>query len=226
MNLFDILKEILGSPAGSFGFVFFVLALIAWVIHKVTEFITVWRMKEKELCGLEERTNKQGVKVDILDDKYNRLETKVDNLAKDVMYIKTDISYIKTHLELRDSRLPGNLVQSHSPVSLTDEGKRVAEELGVAAMIEQNWQCIYEYISNNVNSDNAYDIQQFCIETATVLLGKLFTAEDVSKIKTYAYNAGMPLGFYGGMIGVLIRDRYFKQKDINTKAVDDFDPNK
>lgn len=203
---YDILKDILGSSAGSFGFVFFTLSLIGWVIYKITTFITVWRMKEKELDKLEDRTNKQGVKVDILDDKYNRVEAKVDNLAKDVMYIKT-------HLELRDSRLPGNLVQSHSPVSLTDEGKRVAEELGVATMIEQNWQRIYEYISNNVNSDNAYDIQQFCIETATVLLDKLFTTEDVNKIKTYAYNAGMPLGYYGAMIGVMIRDKYLEKKE-------------
>lgn len=210
---YDILKDILGSTAGSFGFVFFTLTLIGWVIYKITTFITVWRMKEKELDKLEDKADKQGIKVDVLDDKYNRLETKVDNLAKDVLYIKTDISYIKTHLELRDSRLPGNLVQSHSPVSLTDEGKRVAEELGVATMIEQNWQRIYEYISNNVNSDNAYDIQQFCIETATVLLDKLFTTEDVNKIKTYAYNAGMPLGYYGAMIGVMIRDKYLEKKE-------------
>lgn len=98
MNLFDILKEILGSPAGSFGFVFFVLALIAWVIHKVTEFITVWRMKEKGL---------------------DKLEGKVDALAADVAYIKTQFTMLNTNSM-------GGLVQSHSPISLTEAGKEVA----------------------------------------------------------------------------------------------------
>lgn len=41
----------------------------------------------------------------------------------------------------------------------------------------------------------------------------------------FAYNEGKPLGFYGGMIGVLIRDKYFEQKGINPSLVDEFAPN-
>ena len=64
MNWFDVIKEILSSDAGSFGFVVFVLLLIAWAIHKITAYTTEWRMRAQGL---------------------DKLEGKVENLAKYVI---------------------------------------------------------------------------------------------------------------------------------------------
>ena len=198
MNWFELLKDILGSPAGSFGFVVFILLLIGWIIHKITVFITVWNVKEKGL---------------------DKLESKVDILSSDIVYIKTQLTMLNTNAT-------GSLVQSHSPISLTEMGRTIAEKMNIEAIIARNWDNIYNYIDARVQSKNAYDIQQFCIESATIALDKLFSKEDLDYIKIFAYNEGKPLGFYGGMIGVLIRDKYFEQKGINTKSIDDFDPNK
>lgn len=198
MNWFELIKEILGSSAGSFGFVVFVLILIGWVIYKITKFTTSWSMKEKGL---------------------DKLESKVDTLS-------SDISYIKTQLNLLNTNSTGSLVQSHSPISLTEKGKRIAEEMQIEKIIANNWDNIFNYVDECVQSKNAYDIQQFCIETSTVSLDKLFTETDLNTIKMFAYNAGKPLGYYGGMIGVLIRDKYFEQKGITPESVDEFNPNK
>lgn len=197
MNWLEIIKEILGSSAGSFGFVVFILLLIGWVIYKITNFTTSWSMKEKGL---------------------DKLESKVDALS-------ADTSYIKMQLTLLNTNTIGGLVQSHSPISLTEIGKTIAAKMDIRTIIANNWDNIYEYVDENVQSKNAYDIQQFCIDAATISLDKLFTEADLNKIKMFAYNEGKPLGFYGGMIGVLIRDKYFEQKGINPSLVDEFAPN-
>ena len=172
MNWLEIIKEILGSSAGSFGFVVFILLLIGWVIYKITNFTTSWSMKEKGL---------------------DKLESKVDALS-------ADTSYIKMQLTLLNTNTIGGLVQSHSPISLTEIGKTIAAKMDIRTIIANNWDNIYEYVDENVQSKNAYDIQQFCIEAATISLDKLFTEADLNKIKMFAYNEGKPLGFYGGMI--------------------------
>lgn len=145
------------------------------------------------------------------------MQDKVDSLA-------SDIAFIKMQLTMMNTNATGSLVQSHSPISLTEIGKVIAAKMDIQTIIARNWDNIYEYVDENVKSKNAYDIQQFCIETATISLDKLFKEADLNNIKMFAYNEGKPLGFYGGMIGVLIRDKYFEQKGINPSLVDEFAP--
>lgn len=211
MNWIELIKEILGSDAGSFAFVFFCLLLIGWAIYKITSFTTVWRMKEDEIDKLDG-------KVDSFCGKVDKIESKVDALSN-------DISFIKMQLNLLNFNASNSLVQSHSPISLTEIGVKVSKEMGIEQIIANNWDKIFSYIDVNVSSKNAYDIQQFCIEAASIHLDKLFSVEDLGKIKMFAYNAGRPLGYYGGMIGVLIRDKYFEIKGINPQSVDDCKPN-
>lgn len=191
----EVIQLILGSPAGSFGFAFAILFAIGWGIKRITEFTTKWNMKESSI---------------------NKIETKVDSLSNDMAYVKTQLNLM--------SSSANSLTQSHSPISLTDLGKKIAEEMNIETIISDNWENIFNYIDENVCSKNAYDIQQFCIETATTRLEKFFSQENLSKIKMFAYNAGKPLAFYGSMIGVIIRDKYFEQKGINPALVDKHTP--
>ena len=97
--------------------------------------------------------------------------------------------------------------------------------MGINEIIANNWDNIYDLIESQ-RLRNAYDIQQFCIETATVGLDRLFCREDVDKIKNFAYNAGQQTAFYGSMIGVIIRDKYFEAKGIQPSEVDENDPDR
>lgn len=195
MNWFELIKEILGSTAGSFGFVVFCLMLLGWVIYKITKFTTTWNMKEKG---------------------FDKLESKVDDLTSEVSYIKTQLNIFINNA--------GGFVQSHSPIGLSELGKRTAEEMGINSILANNWDSIFDYIDKNVESKNAYDIQQFCIETSTINLDKIISKQDLEHLKMFAYNQGKPLALYGSMIGVLIRDKYFQQKGINPAAVDEHEP--
>lgn len=188
----DFIMNIFGSVGGSFAVVLAVLLSILWMVHKVTQ----WQ------CEMNNAKNTT-----------TKVESNIDS-------IKADISYIKGTLDILKNNAGNALVQSHSPISLTDKGKEIATEMRVAEMIASNWDNIRNCIEHNVPSSNAYDIQQYCIETATISLQTFFKAEDVDKVKLFAFNAGQNLAYYGGMIGVIIRDKYFECKNIPIEAVD------
>lgn len=54
---YTILQDILGSPFGSFAFVFSILFLAGWLIHKISTFLAVWKLKEKDVVTLEDSIN-------------------------------------------------------------------------------------------------------------------------------------------------------------------------
>lgn len=194
----EMLKEILTSNGGAFAVVFAVLYAVGQLLMKFSE----WRVKAEEVA-------KKGEK----------FEDKVDA-------IMSDMHYIKGTLDLLKNGMPNALTQAHSPVSLTPKGKEVADQMGVAEMVARNWDKIETLIDAKVVFKNAYDIQQFCIEKATVALESFFCAQDVNNIKKFAYDNGQPLALYGSMIGVIIRDKYFEVKKIPLEKVDETDPNK
>lgn len=189
--MWDIIKSIIASPAGSFGFVVGVLFLAGWIIAKISKVVTIANMKSQNVDKLE-----------------NNLDT-----------IKQDIQVIKATLDVMQSG-KSSLTKSHSPVSLTSLGEDIAKQMGIYDMIARNWPMIYDNLVKNVSSKNAYDVQQYCINTATVSLEKFFCPEDVDRIKMFAYNNGNPIAYYGSMIGVIIRDKYFEVVGIDVKEVD------
>ena len=77
--------------------------------------------------------------------------------------------------------MPNGLTQSHSPIGLSEKGEEIAAKMGIEQMIAANWENIRNYIEANAKSKNAYDIQQLCIESATISLDKLFNTETVDK---------------------------------------------
>lgn len=194
----DLIVNILNSVGGAFAFVGALLLLAFWAVRKLTE----WQCE-----------------MNASKDKTSKLEGNIDD-------IKADISYIKGTLDMLKNNMSDALVKSHSPISLTEKGKQIATSMGVAEMIATNWDKICTCIERNVPNSNAYDIQQFCVETATISLGNFFNEEDVVKIKDFAFRAGQNIAYYGGMIGVLIRDKYFEIKHISIEDVDKNDPNK
>lgn len=199
-TMWELLRDILSSPSGSFATVIGIGALLIWIVHFCTKKIT------KHECTIE---NSQG--------QVGKLENNIDA-------IKSDISYIKGMIGLIQNNAPNSLVRSHSPISLTEKGIAIAEEIGIERMIASNFDEIVKFIEQGTLSRNAYDIQQFLIETATINPEKFFSKENMDIIKQYAFNAGQNLAYYGGMIGVIIRDKYFARKGIDANEVDRHDP--
>lgn len=194
----DFVYSVLSSVGGSFAFVLAILFLAGYCLVKVTR----WQ------CEMDAS------------------KSKVAEVSNSLDSIRQDIVYIKGSLDVLKSNLPNPLTQSHSPISLTERGKDVAEKMGIHDIVVRNWEKISAYIDQHVASKNAYDIQQFCIEVASISLDSFFVKEDVARIKNFAFESGQNIAYYGSMIGIIVRDHYFAMKHIDIKEVDANDPAK
>jgi hypothetical protein len=194
-------ERALQQPAGSFAFISAIVIGLILCVHFVTKFTTHYN------------TNCERDRQDV-----RSVKDKIDTMM-------TDIAIIKGTLVLLGQKSgEQNPTQSHSPVSLTDFGIQLSQKMGLEARISNNWDKILLFLDTHLQSKNAYDIQQFCIETASVFPEKFFRSEDVEFLKNFAYREGKPLVYYGSMIGVIIRDAYFLRKGISLEDVDKHDP--
>lgn len=187
----ELLRDILASPFGSFASIFAIVAIAFYLTHWVTKKVTAYDVEHK-----------------FIKDKTDKLESLLGD-------IKVDLKYLKAIATDKGS----DFAQAHSPISLTQKGEQVAEEIGVDKMIANNWDNIVSTL-DNIKERNAYDIQQFCIERMAIAPQTFLKESDVTKLKIFAYNTGRSIVDYSIIFAIRIRDKYFAIKDIDVNDVD------
>jgi hypothetical protein len=212
MGITDFLEKALSSPAGSFSFIFSIMVLAGWLIYFVTKKVTQIRSEHEHLRSDSEKSGS------LLDKRFGYVEIHIDEIRKDLSYLKGTIDVI------RNDSTP--LAQRHSPISLTEKGNEIAIELKAEEMVAKNWDNIKKDLDKNLSDKNAYDIQEYCLETAAVELDKFLTVEDLQTMKTYAFKNGNSLAYYSVIFGLIIRDKYLKCKNIDSSEIDACDPKK
>lgn len=228
-----------------------IIGLALWLTHYVTKKVTEIRGSNSSLSATSETIKndfneirkdisylkgsvEQGEKV------LNEIRQDVNSLKVDVGALKVDVNNLKS--ESRDTKRKIDhvmnaiscgptssavgLIQSHSPISLTEEGKDVARKINAEEIIDKCWSTIKGLIDENVGCNSAYDIQKYCIETSAIFPEKFYDEESLNSLKDHAYNAGVQLSRYTEMMGIIIRDRYLKECDIAIDEVDKTDPSK
>jgi len=154
------------------------------------------------------------VSCDLHEHRISTQEKSTDKIFERLDYI------IDTFIKQRPPTL-----QSNSPLSLSPLGIAIEKELELDKMVCNNWEKILTHLdSNSIASKNPYDIQQFCMEEAHISLEKFLAGVDIEKIKNHAYYKGNPLTHYSSIIGILIRDKYFRSKNIDVTEVDQHIP--
>ena len=196
--MLETIEKVFQSPAGSFAFVFGILVLAFWATTKITKILADHSTLAKSSA---------------------KVENHIDDIRK-------DLSYLKGAFETKRYSSESPLVQRFSPLSLTEKGKLVAAELKIEELVTINWDKIRSDIDKNLKDKNAYDIQQYCIFTASVSPEDFLDKDSVNTIKLYAFKNGAPLHIYAQVLGIVIRNRYFKEKGIDIAEVDEHDPNK
>lgn len=196
--MFDVLREVLQSPEGSFSFILGIMILAGWLIYFITKKVT-------------EITTNHSAFVKRMDKTDERLDRNFDE-------IRTDISFIKGTLEVINSQSP--YTQRKSPISLTPKGENTAKELKADEIINKNWSKIKENIAKGAKENNAYDIQDYCMTIAIGQPEVFLEKEDLDSIKEYAFQHGRPLQMYMQIIGILIRDKYFSENGIDAAEAD------
>ena len=91
--MYDIVKEALKSPAGSFGFIFALLAVAFWLVYKISHYNTKFKSVEK-------------------------LETNIDKIKDDISSIKGFIDLVKSKFNpFAQAQSPINLTDAGKVVS-------------------------------------------------------------------------------------------------------------
>ncbi len=210
-KIFDFINATFGT---AFAVTVVVLGFAFWLTYWITKKVTTINTEHGSL-------NKN----------IEKIEHNIDEMRKDISHIKGEMDMFKTTLVFMKNEIDifknnkSNLMQSHSPISLTKKGKEVAEELKAEEIISKNWESISVALLR-MDSQNPYDIQTFCIERADVEAEQFFDVESIDRIKRYAFEKGESVHAYYRLLGLLIRDRYFKENGIPLTRIDENDPNK
>lgn len=219
-------KEIFNFISATFGIsaavTIAVIAVAIWLTQYVTRKVTQFRCEHD---AIKEKHDEHDRKVRDMDSDLTFCKASLkstEKIAEDLGEIRRDLSYLKGTIDIiKGGSTP--LMASHSPVSLTAEGKKVVEEMDGYALVDSNWDKINRNLMS-AGEKTPYDIQQFCIESVSVEPEKYFSPRDLDRIKSFAFGKGQPLQLYLRVLGLLIRDRYFKEHSIPLSDIDSTSP--
>lgn len=156
-------------------------------------------------------------RLDIISKDFNeRLDTRIESVHARIDNVNQSLQILAAGGSGRS-----NLTQSHSPISLSEKGRKIAEELRLSDMVDSNWGSISSIITDE---KNPYDIQMQFISRLILEHTKFFDPVSLDKIKTDAFMQGIPLIEYMRMAGIIARDRYFQEHGIDISEVDESDP--
>jgi len=151
----------------------------------------------------------------------------VDKVDWNLNSITKNISKMEWILDLIQKRIDKIdwLTQSNSPISLTEKWEKIAKESNVEQFIANKWSQTKNSIQNECKNKNPYDIQEFLFDFIRSNLEEIVGKSWVEKLKLIAYNEWVDIYSISRVIAVIIRDKYFQEKNIDTKEVDKCDPN-
>lgn len=146
-------------------------------------------------------------------EKMNEHDNAVGRIETAITYLTKEIDTAMRTFQQHNIKTDG-FTQTRSPLSITEQGWDMVRRLGLEKMFNNNWERINDLISKGVESQNAYDIDRFCVEQAVVFPDKFLSENEISILKEDAYKSGLLLTSYMKVLAVLSRDRYLKEHNI------------
>jgi len=117
-----------------------------------------------------------------------------------------------------------SLVQTFSPLNISEYGKRVSDEIGLEKYIDDNWEYISSHISSNSESLNLYDIQQLCFNMTLIDPERTLSTKGYDIVKSKAYLEGMSAVSMLQLASIIIRNKYFEENKLNIDDIDEYTP--
>ncbi len=151
---------------------------------------------------------------------HSKFASRIDSLHLDLAKVREDVSFIRGLLNARNKGINAfGFTGNNSPMQLNDRGREFVTETKLDDRIYSNWEAI-EALLDVSGMKTAYDIDQYCLQRAVVSPEQFLKEEDVIFLKNKAFSTGDKLESYAGMIGVIVRNRYFQKKGINIEDID------
>jgi len=205
------------------------MIIVALVVFWATKYHLSIQNTKKKVDLLPCDSN--GKKLDILELQIGRLPcdshtAKLDRHSTKLDIIDFKIDTISASLEHLASKKDA-YSKRKSPLSLSNLGVELASSNNFKEIINKNWNKINASIKA-LGTNNPYDLQKYSIDTALadviVKPPTFFTEEDIDKFKILAYKSDADLLSVTRVLGIMIRDRYFEENNIDVFAVDSHDP--
>jgi len=149
---------------------------------------------------------------------------RISDLEKKTEYIRGSLDNMRDFHKSLVNR--GNsVVDSESPLKLTKTGLKLSDDNKLQSIIDSNWSKV-ESLLKGYESQNPYDLQQFCFDIAFMDIApnsklQFLTEKDINRLKIFAYRTGESLFSFAQILGILIRDKYFKENNIDVEDIDD-----
>lgn len=217
--MWTVVRDILTSPAGSVTFIGGILFGFAFIIYKGGRLMEKFEHQREGLKEMKGHTDGiLDVKANhgVFEKRLDKIETKVDHISESLGMLRIDLAGISK----QDA-----FTQRNSPLSLTSKGIDFVGKYDIVQMVDDNW-CNINEIAQRNESKNPYDIQEFLIRECALRLGLFVGEEKLESLKLIAYNEGIDISSIARMIAIIVRDRYFKEHDIEISEIDKHDPNK
>lgn len=216
--ILEYIKDLLGSNAFIGGFVCVVLLCGVWWARGIKDKMSKVDAHDEHMNEFRDAVSRiKSLPCTNHTQDINRHETEQHGMDNRITKVETSIEYLQRSLDtLTKNMQNGNKIMSdkftvsHSPLSISEEGRKMMSRLGMQAMFNENWNRIKRLIDEGVDSKNPYDIDQFCQEQSVVFPEKFLSKEQVDVLKDDAYREGLSLTSYMRVIAVLSRDRYFE----------------
>jgi len=192
----DVLITLIKELNSSVFVLILILILAFWSYGKLMKFIAKWEHRDDDL---------------------SRIKDKLDN----------DIPYMKERINIMFQSYSDSpsAVASKSPLTLTETGKAISEEIKAGEIIQQHFSALSALVKK-CKPKHAYDYQKFSVEIVEKELVKMLDHGHLNKAKDQALKYGIPLDNALSVVAVLLRDRLLEESGIHISEVDKNDPNK
>lgn len=168
--------------------------------------------------------NENREKINLHSERHNETSQAIARIEATLGFMQKSIDSLAKSIQKENKLIIDPYTKSHSPLSITEAGRKMMDRLGIDDMFEKNWPRIEAFIEDKLEYKNPYDIQEFLIQQAVVYPEKFLQIDEIDKIKLDAYNTGVDIVPYMKVIAILARDRYFSEHNILMEDVDKHDP--
>lgn len=140
----------------------------------------------------------------------------IDGFGDRMVKLETTINLIYMNTN------PRKMVEAHSPLSLSEEGKKAAENIHADKILKRIHTKLESFVEES-KPKNAYDIQVASLKSTARIL-ELLNEEELIAIKDYSFQQGLRLEDLFPIFGVLLRNLILEDRGIPIADVDKHEP--
>ena len=186
------------------------MEILKLLIEQLNSSVVILLLAMAAILVLTYKVGKWSEKFDTHKERIGNLEDMKDNVTK--MGVKVDLIYQNTN--------PNPLIQASSPITLTEAGKQIVEQISAQRIFDHNAARLVSMVEKETPG-NAYDIQQASFSVAKNELIKMLLEDDLVNVKRVAFDRGLQLEDVMSVFGIFLRNRILTDKGIPLSEVDD-----